>query len=240
MATEAESNELTPEIEAALKALAARSFAPGATTEAPPVEAAPEPQQPEPQPPPPPEQPPQQNDAAEALRRQIEALNQAQIVREQAEQQAAIAQQAAYERRQAWLETTRGAKDHREALGHIHRAALEAGFVDTSPEYFQFLESQLAILQQPAEEPKPTPKFFKPPPARSAPNPSSLVSAPVSRNIPSGSTGKRSSPGRITLTPSEVEAAKMSNVSIEEYARQKIEYERQRQSGEYRDNRDQR
>jgi hypothetical protein len=72
------------------------------------------------------------------------------------------------------------------------------------------------------------------------PNPSSLVSAPVSRSIPSASGKRHQSPGKVTLTPSEVEAARLSGISIEEYARQKLKYEGMRESGEYRDNRGER
>ena len=187
----------------------------------------------QPEPPPVPESAPAPDDATAALRRQIEALNHARTV----DQQAAIAQQGANERRQAWLAQTPGAKDHI-ALGHIHRAALDAGFVDTSPEYFRFMESQLAALKQPAEEMQqelamqPTPQFFKPA-GRSAPNPSSIVSAPVSREIPT-SSGERLRPrGQVKLTPAEVEAARISGITPEEYAKQKIRKAQMVASGEY-------
>jgi hypothetical protein len=251
--------EISPEIELALKALKAK-YGDGidqpAQDELPfdppieqPVSAAPEVPPAEPQP----QEPPQQDDATLALKKQIESLRQSQQVRQQAamEQQAVIAQLAANEeRRQAWLAQTPGAKNHIPALGHIHRAALDAGLVDTSPEYFDFMGSQLAVLQaeQPAEHlakemqqraAKPTPRYFVPLPAAPARNPSSLVSAPVSRSIPNGS-GKRHSTGKVTLTPTEVEAARISGITPEEYAKEKIRYEGMREDGSYRDNRDQR
>ena len=111
--------------------------------------------------------------------------------------------QLANERRQAWLAQTPGAKDHIPALGHIHRAALDGGLVDTSPEYFRFMELQLAALQaqQPEANPvmQPTPKFFQPPPPPAPPKEAHFVSAPVSREVPT-SDGRRPR-GRVTLKP---------------------------------------
>ena len=48
-----------------------------------------------------------------------------------------------------------------------------------------------------------------------------MVSAPVSRDIPDA-TGRRESHRKITLTPQEIEMARVSNISVEEYARQKL------------------
>ena len=73
------------------------------------------------------------------------------------------------------------------------------------------------------QQPQPTPKFFAPPAPRS-PNPASRYSAPVSRDIPGSGTGQRN-PGKVTLSPQEVEAARLSGISVEEYAKNKVEYE---------------
>ena len=129
----------------------------------------------------------------------------------------------------------------------IHRAK-EAGLERGTEAHFATVEkifnANLSHLQEQAAQPAmqpttPTPKFFAPPAPRSAPNPSRIVSAPVSREVPTAS-GKRPTPGKVTLSPSEVEAARISGLSVEDYARQKVEYERQRETGEYRDNREQR
>jgi hypothetical protein len=82
----------------------------------------------------------------------------------------------------------------------------------------------------------PTPSFTPSPaqPARPA-----MVSAPVSRTIPTGS-GSRLSSGKITLTPAEVEAARISGLSIEDYAKSLAKYRGMRESGEYRDERSER
>ena len=168
------------------------------------------------------------------MKRQLNALRES----ENLQQQQQIAMQAASERRQAWLESTPGAKENREALGRFHHSALTGGLADGSPSYFDFMESQLANLQQPAEAathmveemqerversrtPEPSPRSS-----------SALYSAPVSRDIPDA-TGSRQSNRKITLTPQEVEMARVSNISIEEYGRQKLKLREMRASGEY-------
>jgi hypothetical protein len=123
--------------------------------------------------------------------------------------------------------------------------AIGSGLVDMSPAYLDYLNDRLATLhtQQPTvdanlireiqarteeeQPPEPTPR---------APRPNSaLVSAPVSREIPSVS-GRRES-GRTTLTAQEKDAARIAGVSLETYARQKIKYEAMKESGEYGDQR---
>jgi len=59
-----------------------------------------------------------------------------------------------------------------------------------------------------------------------------MVSAPVSREVPTSTTGRRA-PAKITLTPTEVEHARVSGVSVEEYAKQKLRLAAVRASGEY-------
>lgn len=58
-----------------------------------------------------------------------------------------------------------------------------------------------------------------------------IVSAPVSRDVPNAN-GQRK-PGKVTLSPQEVEAARISGVSVEEYAKQKIRKAELIASGEY-------
>jgi hypothetical protein len=181
-----------------------------------------------------------QGDASEALRLQLEALKQA----ETTQQQAQIAILAAQERRNGWLEATPAAKSHLPELNVLHHAALNAGLADTSPEYFDFMSQQIAALdarpatathlvdemqQRVARERVPEP------PQRSPRLSAAHVSAPAFREVPNGS-GRRQS-GKVTLTPAEQEMARVSGISIEEYARQKLRYENLRETGEYRDQR---
>jgi hypothetical protein len=205
-------------------------------------------------------QPPQDDDSATlALKRQIESLRQSEHIQRQ---QAAMPQEpmtrearlAEWQAKGLSHEEVRFFQDHPAMIDHpeitnfaVHRA-FEAGHPRGSAGHFDFVKKSFDahvehLMQQqapPAMQPTtPTPKFFAPPPGRSAPNPSAIVSAPVSREVPN-STGKRSTPGKVVLTPSEVEAARISGLTVEAYAKQKIEYERQRETGEYRDNREQR
>src|SRR5262249_3667796 len=183
-------------------------------------------------------EPPSPDSASSALKRQIELLNQAKTMG----QQAAIAELAANERRQAWLASTPGAKANIHALGAFHKAALDSGLADTSPSYFSFLEQRLAELQQPAaaathlanEMQMRATQDRAPPPAE--PKRSPVYSAPVSRDVPSARTGRRDG-GRVTLTPAEQEMALVSGVSLEEYAKQKLKLAQMKASGEYGEDR---
>jgi hypothetical protein len=227
-----------------------------APPEAPPAEATVEqpPQQPvEPQP-----ELPQQDGATLALKKQIESLRQSEQLQRQ---QAAMPQQEPLSREQrlaAWrqqgiseaeahfFQRNPEMIDHPQITGLAVNQAKQAGHQRGTDAHFDFVkkafDANLAHLQAQANpDMQPTPQFFKPPPGpptRSAPNPSALVSAPVSHSIPSGSGARPR--GKITLTPTEVEAARVSGVSIEEYARQKSLYENMKADGSYRDNRDQR
>jgi len=182
---------------------------------------------------------PAADDASEALKRQIEALGQARNM----QQQAAIAELAANERRQAWLQQTPGAKTNIHALGAFHQAALDSGLADTSPQYFSFLEQRLAELQQPttaathlAQEMQMRAAQDRAPPPANPPASRVVVSAPVSRDVPSAGSGRREG-GRVTLTPQEQEMALVSGVSLEEYARQKAKLAQMKASGEYGEDR---
>jgi phage I-like protein len=122
---------------------------------------------------------------------------------------------------------------------------MQSGLADTSPEYFSYLDARLADLaaQQPAATASHLVQEMQQRAAQDRPQeqarPTRLspahVSAPVSREVPSAS-GLRS-PGRVTLTAQQREAAKMSGVSEAEYARQLLRLRELQASGEYSDRR---
>ena len=87
------------------------------------------------------------DDAEQALRRQLEALQHSESLNRQ--QQAIVSAEG---RRREWLQSNPIAKKFYDRLGAFHNEALQAGLVDTSPDYFQHMESRLAALhsQQPA------------------------------------------------------------------------------------------
>jgi hypothetical protein len=101
--------------------------------------------------------------------------------------------------------------------------AKEEGLTPHTPQFLHYLEVKMGEHPEEAEV-----EVASPPPVKQK-GPS--VSAPVSRDV-MNSNGKRS-PGKVTLTPQEVEAARISGISVEEYAKQKIRKAEMVASGEY-------
>jgi hypothetical protein len=110
-------------------------------------------------------------------------------------------------------------------LQGAHFDAVEAGKTVNTPEYLEFIEEKLGLRQ--------TDDDTDPDPPRRTP-----VSAPVSRDIPSPSTG-RSVPSKVTLTPDEREAARFSFPDTEPgeaerlYAQQKLRLMQEKANGRY-------
>jgi hypothetical protein len=186
---------------------------------------------------------PPQDDAAAALQRQINEIKRTEALQRE-QNDAQVAMLAAQERRQAWLEATPAAKENVAALNVLHQAALNAGLADTSQEYFSFLENQLATLQRPAAAAanlvnEMQQRAAQVRPQEQPPRPTRLsaahVSAPVSREIPTGAGMPCS--GRITLTLEQREAARMSGISEADYAKQLLKLRELQASGEYSDRR---
>ena len=146
--------------------------------------------------------------------------------------------QAAEERRQALVESTPGARENIGALGAIHHAALNAGLVDTSPAIlFIYGIGNWPRFSRPAEAATHMADEMQARAAQATPEPPPRptrvqYSAPVSRDVPN-SSGKRASNGKVTLTPQEQEAARISGISLQEYAKQKLRKAEMVASGEY-------
>jgi hypothetical protein len=169
------------------------------------VSAPPEAPAPAEPPAPPPQQEQPQNDATEALHRQIEALKKSEQVQRQ---QAAMPQEPmSREQRLAQWQQHGGLSndeiqffqkhpemvDHPQITGLAVSQAKQAGHERGTDAHLAFVErafnahvEHLMREQAQAQPAMQTPAFFKPP-TRSAPNPASLVSAPVSRSVPTGS-----------------------------------------------------
>src|ERR1035437_171772 len=108
--------------------------------------------------------------------------------------------------------------DHRKnaKIQALHWDVLDEGHESCSPAYFESLERHLglrAASQQTQQQPQRT----------------SIVSAPVSRDIPNGSPNRSSS--KITLSASQKEAAKISGISEVEYAKQLQKFNEMKASG---------
>ena len=205
------------------------------------------------EPPAPPPEP--SNDAAQALQRQIDELTKSEALRRQ--QQAVMQQPQPPTREQKlalWRQT--GMSDGEAHFLSQHPAMIDnsdmtafavnqanlAGHQRGTDAHYEavkkIFDENFSGQQGQTESPvmQQTPKFFRPSPPPAAPKPSNFVSAPVSREVPTGSGRPR---GQVKLTPSEVEAARISGITLEQYAKEKLKYEGMKASGEYRDNRDQ-
>jgi hypothetical protein len=173
---------------------------------------------------------PPSDEAGGALKQQLAALQQA-----EQRQQAVV---TAETRRREWLASNPLAQKHYQHLGAFHNEAVQSGLVDTSPQYFEHMENRLAALhhQLPAtvsahlidEMQARTAQERTPPPAPERQR-TNIVSAPVSREVPSG--GSR--PTKMNLTREEVEIAAAAGVTPTEYARQKQRLMEAKANGQY-------
>jgi hypothetical protein len=186
-----------------------------------------------------PESPPK-TEAENALRLQLEALQQSETLNRQRD-----ALQSAEGHRQDWLAKNPLAQKHYSALGALHNEALGQGLIDVTPSYFDFMNQRLAELhtQHPAtvgthlinEMQQRTALERAPPPAPERQR-TNIVSAPVSREVPSAS-GKREN-GKTTLSAEQSEYARIAGVSEAEYARQLARLNNMRADGSYSERRE--
>lgn len=103
-------------------------------------------------------------------------------------------------------------------LGAAHHDAIRAGHAQDSDGYFQVLEERLGYRQ----------------PAASTERRSPPVSAPVSREAPSLSTGKPTT-SRIELTPAQREAARISGIDEFTYAKNLMRLNDLKKDGHYQE-----
>jgi hypothetical protein len=103
-------------------------------------------------------------------------------------------------------------------MGRAHEDAVDMGIIPESDEYFSFVEGRLGIGNRKNNDTQGDDAMSGA--AKVTKNRQSPPSAPVSRN-PVNSEGTR--PGVIRLTAAEVEAAKISGISPQEYYRLKMD-----------------
>lgn len=143
------------------------------------------------------------------------------------------------EEESAFLQRNPEMIDFSELTGFAVRRAQQAGYQRGTNEFSdavkKIFDANFSRPQGQAESPvmPQTPEFFRPP-APAAPKEAYIVSAPVSRDVP-GVTRPR---GRVTLSREEMEAARFSGLTPEEYAAQKQKYAEMRSDGSYRDERE--
>ena len=189
------------------------------------------------------------DDAAAALKRQVDAVRQAEALQRQQAAQMMARQQPLTHEQKLELWKTQGLTiaeadflrehpamiDHPQIVSHAAAEATQAGIERDTPEYWSavktnFEENMKRLQAQAAAQP--TPEFFRPPPVRT-PAPRSeahYVSAPVSREVPTGVT-RELSPSQVRLSPDEIEHARVSGVSLKVYAENKLRLMKEKAAG---------
>jgi len=124
------------------------------------------------------------------------------------------------------------------ALQHFHWIARDEAGEEFTPRYIERLERHLGLRQQSNGVPKqniptPAPRYDAPvrQQQRSVP-----VSAPPHRDPPSMTTG-RSPSQRVPLSAEQIDAARFSGISVEEYERQLRKMEAMKAAGQIDDRR---
>jgi hypothetical protein len=103
-------------------------------------------------------------------------------------------------------------------------------FIDTIERHLGFAPATNGRTQDMRIESRPSPPASTPAPRAAPPRQSHAVSAPPSRDPPSFATG-RPQGGPVRLTAEEIEMARASGISPQEYAEQKKKMERMKQAG---------
>lgn len=196
------------------------------------------------------------DEAALALRKQLEQIRASEQLQrhQQAAQTALLSQQPLSREQKLDLWKSQGVPEVEINFLREHplmvdfpeitrQAAAEAMQVherDSAP-YWETIEmnfeKHLANMQQKqtaaANPEQQAPAFFRPAPIRTpaAPSPANYVSAPVSREVPSGGH-REPSLNQVRLSPEELEIARGLGISTTEYARGKLRLEKEKARGE--------
>jgi len=92
-----------------------------------------------------------------------------------------------------------------------------------APEYLPSIERHLGLVSTVAPEPAtPAPAEEAPAPPAPQPHQGFAVSAPISRDAPSMTTGRPMGTSAVKLTAEEAAFARSQNISLDEYLKQKI------------------
>lgn len=109
-------------------------------------------------------------------------------------------------------------------ISSLHWDAIDAGHEAYSQPYFEWVETELGMRQKEQtmnkEEPDDEPQTR-----------GRIVSAPVTREVPTGNSGERA--GRVTLTVAQKDAAKISGISEKDYAEQLLKLKEHKSNGMY-------
>lgn len=188
------------------------------------------------------------DEAAAALKRQIEAIHEAEALqRQQAGQMMAAQrpltreqkldfwrQQGLTDEETKFLQANPEMIDNSAVTNHAAALALQEGHERDSESYFAAVKNNFDehMQQMQAQAAATAPEFWRPPaPRASAPPSSAYVSAPVSREVPTG--GERQlTPSQVRLSAEEQEIARASGISLRTYAENKIRLMKEKASGQ--------
>jgi hypothetical protein len=191
----------------------------------------------------------QADEAAAALKKQIEAVYAAEETQRQAALAANIHRLPLDEKIKIWqanglsdaeadfLRQNPEVANHPEVSGWAANKAMHEGHQRDSAAYFQAVEEnfQAAMRHMQAQASSPqVPEFFRaPPPRQPMPRtPAHFVSAPVTRgDVPDGTPRQLNNPGKVTLTAEQREAAKLSGITEVEYARHLLRLQKEKAAG---------
>lgn len=112
-------------------------------------------------------------------------------------------------------------------LQWLHHVVVDEGHKAFGPDYYESIETHLGMREAPKKE-----EDDDPPQQQQR---TSIVSAPVSREVPSGSGVRKN--GKITLTEAQRESAKIAGVTEVEYAKQLEKINTMKANGTYGDGR---
>jgi len=188
--------------------------------------------------------------AANALKAQLAAHRQAEALQQAQHQQAAVAAPHAPVTREQKLEAwglSESEKsfliahpemlDNDPVLAAAIQTATRAGVARSAPEFLPTVRKNFDVhLRHFQEQARAeSPAFFRPEAPRmpSQPSPASFTSAPVSRgDVASGERLSRPDNNKVRLSAEEMDMAKLSGISVEEYAKGKLTLQRKKLSGE--------
>jgi hypothetical protein len=193
--------------------------------------------------------PPSPVNATGALKAQLEALKQSEELHRQRQAQALQPPPVTREQRLAlwkqqglseaemdFLRQNPQMIDFPQITSQAASEAMQAGHQRDSDSFREAMtvafDNHLKRLAQQATAEQPTPEFFQPPPPPKPPTRSNIVSAPVSREVPSGRPREENNPNRMTLSAEEMQIARASGISATDYARGKLRLQREKAAGE--------
>jgi len=181
------------------------------------------------------------DDASRAFQKQIDALRRSeQIAKDRAAQMAAPQlsradtikkwqQNGLSDPQAAFLSANGEMVDNPNALEAATRQAHLAGHEADTPAYFDSVKNYFhRHMNPPVAEPEPATEIELPP---SMPSRGSMYSAPVNREGPATGYSGGDGPGKVRLTASMKEAARVSGISEREYAEQVLRLRREKEDG---------